>query len=567
MGETTVPPGGGGHEREGGGGGVKSGDGKMSYSDRLKTNVRFDQRLKRNVLEITLEKTDKHGEFDVDGEDVARVAKTLEIDILSQTQGYQLQYRGKFSVISVWMVPGINLDRFCKDINIRVTDNVMTGIIRPSGKKDVTVSIVGLDFNTPDTFVFEYLNKFGVVVNQSVIYSKVETGAWKGKYNGERKYQVDFSKATNNMGTYHLIDGNKVRVYYRGNKKSCGRCHRTATDCPGDAIAKDCGANGGGRVMLSEHMKALWTKVGFVPTTFELENDDKNEDDGQQDSVIIDSKFPSNINRPEPTNRDIEFYNGITVKNIPNTVADKEIRTFLINHGVPHDHPNDMVRINKRDKNTFVVIDGVSPEQVQIIFHSIHFPETKQKFFDFPLYCKPLRNMTPEKPPQLANNDVADITEQTESTDDNEKNDVDDSLNAQIPGLTKSQQKKALRKIREKKLKDDKKKKEEAKEAFKKSPRTKNGNKSTKEPKTKFDFLKKDLVKCGLYEDEIEDQFSFGESEDDLPTFKEGKSKFFRKPKSNDKDLEGLLSQSQNKRLLVLSPESELDPRNNRPRH
>ena len=128
----TVPPGGGGHEREGGAGRVKSGDGKMSYSDRLKTNVRFDQRLKRNVLEITLEKTDKDGEFDVDGEDVARVAKTLGIDILSQTQGYQLQYRGKFSVISVWMVPGINLDRFCKDINIRGTDNVMTGIIRPS---------------------------------------------------------------------------------------------------------------------------------------------------------------------------------------------------------------------------------------------------------------------------------------------------------------------------------------------------------------------------------------------------------------------------------------------------
>ena len=209
------------------------------------------------------------------------------------------------------------------------------------------------------------------------------------------------------MGTYHLIDGNKVRVYYRGNKKSCGRCHKTATDCPGNAIAKDCGANGGGRVMLSEHMKALWTKVGFVPTTFELENDDKNEDDGQQDSVIIDSKFPPNINRPEPTTRDIELYNGITVKNIPNRVADKDIWTFLINHGVPHDHPNDMVRINKRDKNTFVVIDVVSPEQVQIIFNSVHFPETKQKFFDFPLYCKPLRNMTPEKPPKPANNDVA----------------------------------------------------------------------------------------------------------------------------------------------------------------
>ena len=77
----------------GGDGGTKD-KSKMSYSDRLKTNVRYDQRLKRNVLEITLEKTDKTSEFDVDGEYVARVTKTLGIDIVSQTQGYQIQHRG-----------------------------------------------------------------------------------------------------------------------------------------------------------------------------------------------------------------------------------------------------------------------------------------------------------------------------------------------------------------------------------------------------------------------------------------------------------------------------------------
>ena len=49
--------------------------------------MRFDQRLKLNVLEITLEKTDKETDFVFDGEDVARVAKTLGIDITSQTQG------------------------------------------------------------------------------------------------------------------------------------------------------------------------------------------------------------------------------------------------------------------------------------------------------------------------------------------------------------------------------------------------------------------------------------------------------------------------------------------------
>ena len=123
--------------------------------------------------------------------------------------------------------------RFCKDVNIKVTENIVTGVIRPSGKKEVIVAITGLYFNAPDKLVLEYLRKFGDVVNQSVIYSKLETGPLKGKYSGERKYQVDFSKSTHKMGTYHLIDGCKVRVFYRGNKKTCGRCLKFAEDCWG----------------------------------------------------------------------------------------------------------------------------------------------------------------------------------------------------------------------------------------------------------------------------------------------------------------------------------------------
>ena len=41
----------------GGGGGDDGRPERPSYSDRLKTNVRYNQRLKRNVLEITLEKS------------------------------------------------------------------------------------------------------------------------------------------------------------------------------------------------------------------------------------------------------------------------------------------------------------------------------------------------------------------------------------------------------------------------------------------------------------------------------------------------------------------------------
>ena len=73
----------------------------MSYSDRLKTNVKYDHRLKRNVLEISLEKTGTEGDLsDVDQTAIARVFKTLGIDIERQVEGYQIHYKGNFSIVS-----------------------------------------------------------------------------------------------------------------------------------------------------------------------------------------------------------------------------------------------------------------------------------------------------------------------------------------------------------------------------------------------------------------------------------------------------------------------------------
>ncbi len=45
----------------------------MSYADRLKTNVKYDHRLKRNVLEITIEKDSKDMRVDMNDELTARI--------------------------------------------------------------------------------------------------------------------------------------------------------------------------------------------------------------------------------------------------------------------------------------------------------------------------------------------------------------------------------------------------------------------------------------------------------------------------------------------------------------
>ena len=375
---------------------------KQSYSDRLKTNVRFDQRLKRNILEITLEKSDTDANLtDVIEEDIARVLRSLGIDIAGQMQGYQVHFKGNVSVISVWMNAGVSLEKFCKDVNFKVTKGIMTGMIRPAGKTDVTVKIEGLDFNTPDTLVTDYLGKFGSVKSDIVIYGKHDAGPFKGKYNGERRYQVDFTAAARQMGTFHLVDGNKIKIFYRGNKKTCGRCHKMAHDCPGEAVARNCALAGGVRVPLTEHMKALWEEIGFAPATFELDDEDRTEDDVDQAAKdapkISKSSFPLPVKYQAPSPKDIEKFDGVTIRNLPKSLENEEIITFLANHGLPMDLKEEHIKINKGERNTHVIIENLSPDQVQTLQKSIHFHDTNMKFFNVPLFCKPTRTMTPIK--------------------------------------------------------------------------------------------------------------------------------------------------------------------------
>ena len=165
---------------------IDPGDNKASYSDRVKSNVKFDKRLKRNILGISIEKADIEIAIDIDHEDVARICQTLGIQISSEVEGYNIHYYGRKAILYVWMVAGINLEKYCKDKSIRVRDGLGIGMIRPSGKKEVTVTVTGVDFNTPDSLVIEYLNKFGNVVSDRIVYSKFDSGPFIGKFNGER---------------------------------------------------------------------------------------------------------------------------------------------------------------------------------------------------------------------------------------------------------------------------------------------------------------------------------------------------------------------------------------------
>ena len=108
------------------------------------------------------------------------------------------------------------------------------------------------------------------------------------------------------MGTFHIIDGSRVKIFFRGNKKTCGRCHKTADECAGKSLAKDCETKGGERVNIGDHMKKLWAEIGFTPTNFELNEDEKStdmENVSKENQVKIADNFKT-VKKTEPSARD-----------------------------------------------------------------------------------------------------------------------------------------------------------------------------------------------------------------------------------------------------------------------
>ena len=398
-----------------------------TYSEKLKTNVSYSHRLKRNILEISLEKIEDEADLNVGDECLERVMRSIGID-MSLVMGFQTKYRGKFSIMSVWFDPSVNLDRFCKEEKIRVTKGVCTGYIRKAGSPEVVVTISSLDFDTPDQFVIEYLNKFGKVINKQPIYCKGTEGFMKDKFNGTRKYLVDFSQSIRYMGSYHFLDGEVVRVSYRGNVETCGHCHKSSSKCPGGAKKKVCKESGGQFIHISDHMRQLWSEIDFLPTGFELPAVEEEGNEDGEVSILDAQYFHKKVDKPPKEKGNLQKYDGIIIKNFPLNLSESDILSFLFEKGLPKNTDMNFIDMTKTERNIKVAINGsLEWETVSELLDNIDFHESQLKFWDVPLYCKPIRNLTPAKP----NNSLTE----------------DKSTNSQprntIPGMPESELRKA----------------------------------------------------------------------------------------------------------------------------
>ena len=118
----------------------------------------------------------------------------------------------------------------------------------------------------------------------------------------------------------------------------------------------------------------------------------------RNDSLKVDKeRFPKLGAKPQPKPSDLERYCGFTVKNLPLALTDENIVKFLVESGTPEDASKSKLNIVRGPKTISVTAEGIEPHDVIKIVETIDFPQARRKFFNVPLYCRPLRIQTPIK--------------------------------------------------------------------------------------------------------------------------------------------------------------------------
>ena len=241
-------------------------------------------------------------------------------------------------------------------------------------------------------------------MTSDVIYERFRSGPFQGKITGMRKYQVDFRNAAENMGTFHLLDGRKVKVFYRGNKSTCGWCQQDMTNCHGQARAKNCKEAGTNQVHLSEHMLSLWKRIGFSPESFtasEVEYDDAETDEnlGGDRKILNTTHFPRKLAHPKVAEEDKGKFNTARIKNFPTDLSEEDIVKFLKTE-VDERIVAENVKTEKTNYSTNILL-GPEPnlEVIAKAIEVLDYSSTNKQFFEGrKLHAQMYRPLTPEKP-------------------------------------------------------------------------------------------------------------------------------------------------------------------------
>ena len=265
-----------------------SSQGKASWAKVLSKSLPTS--WKKNVLEILLEKDEK-GSFNVSQEDCARLMMKIGIDPRCSTQVEEVQIcpngRGR---IFVTLRKDVIIDQFCRYDIIEVTQSGIRAVnIKPVNKREVVICMKNIHPNTKDDTVITYLNKYGKVLTSKVVYGIYAEGPLKGLRNGDRSFKMELNPNTN-LGSYHVLDGQRVTARYSGQIQTCARCLQSARTCKGNGLAKKCEEEQGVKADFAEYILSLWEEIGYKPEIdhqIEPEDDDEDEAVTQQDGGVF----------------------------------------------------------------------------------------------------------------------------------------------------------------------------------------------------------------------------------------------------------------------------------------
>ena len=358
-------------------GGVKSGVGGRTYSALLSSNLPLS--LKKNVLEIVLEK-DVRGPFNVSIADCVKMLVKLGLDPQpGMIESIQICPNGR-GVIYVTLKKEIPIERFCCYDVFEVTQCGIRAVqVKPAGRRDAVVTLKGIHPNTRDDGVLDYLAKFGRITSTRVVKPVYSDGPLKGIGNGDRMYKLELSPNTY-LGTYHVIDGQRVTARYPGQQQTCARCFGTPYTCPGKGVARKCEQEGGEKIEFSDYIYQLWQAIGYEPSQVELDLDMDADHSSQEHQQFTPMKT---------TSQDPAKFTGIRISSFSRNTDEGEIFEFLIKAGLSESYKNSI----SVKQNGSVIIETLPNSVCLQLIDNIH----NKMGLGRRLYCNGIVHRTPDK--------------------------------------------------------------------------------------------------------------------------------------------------------------------------
>ena len=215
-------------------------------------------------------------------------------------------------------------------------------------------------------------------------------------------------------------------------------------------------------------MRRVWEEIGFVPSSFELPPSDDHDMVNDKPVATVEKFTRANTNNLVTTEKDTERYIGLSIANFSLDVGDEEIKNFLIEK-VGEEAKDKVTIIREKKKAAATISNSLTAEKVKEAMAKLNFNDCKLKFFGLPLYCRPLRDITPDKPSAvipIPDSQSSPIVTPT------------GTIQKKIPGLPSSAQAKAIsrKNSREKKERKEKEKKLKEEELKKKQRTAKNSS-------------------------------------------------------------------------------------------